>query len=58
METPLVLPKIVEPFWVTFLIQTALGALTAYVAGSKLSPAVKTAAEKLITDGNALIALI
>lgn len=45
-------------FWLTFVISEALSLLGAYVNSSHLTDAQKAAAEKLIIDGQAFLALL
>jgi hypothetical protein len=45
-------------FWLKFIITEAIGAAEAFVAVSNIKPALKTALEKLIADGQAVIASI
>jgi hypothetical protein len=45
-------------FWITFIINEALGVVAAYVASSKLSDAQKAAAENLVAAGQAFLATL
>lgn len=45
-------------FWITFIINEALQVVAAFIASGKMTAAQKTAAEKLITDGEAFIATL
>ena len=45
-------------FWLNFIVTEALNVLSAFISGGKMTPAQKTAAEKLIADGEAFIATL
>ena len=45
-------------FWITFVIQEAIGIAQAFVAISSIKPGEKTALENLITAGQAAITAI
>ena len=45
-------------FWLKFIITEAIGAAEAFVQVSNLKPALKVALEKLIADGQVVIAAI
>jgi hypothetical protein len=45
-------------FWLQFIIQEAIGVAEAFISMSTIKPALKTALEKLIADGQAVIAAI
>lgn len=45
-------------FWLTFVIQEAIGVAQAFVAISTIKPGLKAALENLITSGNAVIIAI
>lgn len=45
-------------FWLTFIVTEALNVLGAFIASGKMTPAQKTAAEKLIADGEAFLATL
>ncbi len=42
-------------FWIKFVIDEALAVVGAFIASSKLNPAQKAAAEKLVADGEAFL---
>ena len=45
-------------FWLTFIIQEAIGVAEAFVAISSIKPGLKAALENLIVAGNGVIAAI
>lgn len=45
-------------FWITFIVNEALQVVAAFIAGGKMTPAQKAAAEKLIADGEAFVATL
>jgi hypothetical protein len=45
-------------FWIQFVIREAISVVEAFVAGSKLNAAQKTAAEKLIADAGEFLATL
>jgi hypothetical protein len=47
-----------KSFWLKFVIEEAIGIAEAFISISNIKPALKTALEKLITDGQAVIAAI
>jgi hypothetical protein len=45
-------------FWLRFVIQEAIGLAEVFIQSSNLTPALKVALEKLIADGQAVIAAL
>lgn len=45
-------------FWIQFTIREAISVVEAFVAGSKLNPKQKAAAEKLITAASEFLATL
>ena len=57
LKVPDAAPNAALPTWVIVMIQSGLSILAAYIQTTKLSPAKKAAAEKLIADGEAFAAI-